>query len=230
MGLFDIFKKQNNNSGSKTAETRKQQTEKLLKSMNIQFIDHLPQLEEENETKIRSAQEIAERILILVYLGYVAEVPDGREEVVDFLKTSLLWDKVTPKEKLLFQQEEMSEQEKINASWRTEAVWLLLWTINKVDKLDLPTEQIYVSESLSRIPDFLSAPNHFIETATVRSTSEILDISDLIYRIHWAARNAHLQNQAMPANLNLSIITERHYAINWVTFYGDNWDEITTDT
>ena len=90
MGLLDIFNKQNNNSGSKTAETRKQQTEKLLKSMNIPFIDYLPQLEEENETKIRSAQEIVERILILVYLGYVAEVPDGREEVVDFLKTSLL--------------------------------------------------------------------------------------------------------------------------------------------
>ena len=230
MGIFDIFKKPNNGSNYKTAEQRKKQTEKYLKSLNVPFIDHLPLIEEENEVKIRTAQEIAERILILVYLAYVSEVPDEKENVIEFLKTNLLWDKVSPDEKVLFQKEELTDQETTNISWRSEGVWLLLWTINKVDKLELPTEQVEIPNIVSRLPEFLTDPTEFIKNAIVRPTTEILDQSDLVYRLHWATRNADLNNQPMPANLDLSIIMERHYAINWVTFYADEWDEISTDT
>ncbi|MCF0058338.1 DUF4272 domain-containing protein [Dyadobacter sp. CY356] len=230
MGIFDIIKKPNNGSNPKTAEQRKKQTEILLKSLNITFIDHLPLIEEESEVIIRTAQQIAERILILVYLAYVSEVPDERENVIEFLKTNLLWDKVSPDEKELFQKEELTDQETANISWRSEGVWLLLWTINKVDKLELPTEQVEIPEIVLRLPEFLTAPSEFIENAIVRPTTEILDQSDLIYRLHWATRNADLNNQPMPANLDFSIIMERHYAINWVTFYADEWDEISTDT
>ena len=230
MGIFDIFKKPNNGSNYKTAEQRKKQTEKYLKSLNIPFIDHLPLIEEENEVKIRTAQEIAERILILVYLAYVSEVPDERENVIEFLETNLLWDKVSPDEKELFQKEELTDQETTNISWRSEGVWLLLWTINKVDKLELPTEQVEIPKIVSLLPEFLTDPTEFIKSAIIRPTTEILDQSDLIYRLHWATRNADLNNQPMPANLDLSIIMERHYAINWVTFYADEWDEISTDT
>ena len=230
MGIFDIFKKPNNGSNPKTAEQRKKQTEKYLKSLNIPFIEHLPLIEEESEVKIRTAQEIAERILVLVYLAYVSEVVDERENVIDFLKTNSLWDKVSPDEKELFQKEELTDQETANISWRSEGVWLLLWTINKVEKLDLPTEQVEIPEIVSRLPEFLTDPTEFIKNANVRPTTEILDASDLIYRLHWATRNADLNNQPMPANLDLSIIMERHYAINWVTFYADEWDEVSTDT
>ncbi|BCY29595.1 DUF4272 domain-containing protein [Flavobacterium okayamense] len=230
MGIFDIFKKPNNGSNPKTAEQRKKQTEKYLKSLNIPFIDHLPLIEEESEVKIRTAQEIAERILVLVYLAYVSEVPDETESIIDFLKTNSLWDKVSPDEKELFQKEELTEQETANISWRSEGVWLLLWTIKKVDKLELPTEQVQIPEIVSRLPEFLTDPTEFIKNAKVRRTTEILDESDLIYRLHWATRNSNLNNQQMPANLDLGIIMERHYAINWVTFYADEWDEISTDT
>jgi hypothetical protein len=230
MGIFDFFKKPNNGNNYKTAEQRKKQTEKYLKSLNIPFIDHLPQIEEENEVKIRTAQEIVERILILVYLAYVSEVPDERENVVEFLKTNLLWDKVSPDEKELFQKEDLTEQETTNISWRSEGVWLLLWTINKVDKLELPTEQVEIPKIVSLLPGFLTDPTEFIKNSIVRPRTEILDQSDLVYRLHWATRNADLNKQPMPANLDLSIIMERHYAINWVTFYADEWDEISTDT
>lgn len=230
MGIFDIFKKPNNGSNPKTAEQRKKQTEKYLKSLNIPFIDHLPLIEEENEVRIRTAKEIAERILILVYLAYVSEVPDERENVIDFLQTNFLWDKVSPDEKEIFQKEELTNQEIANISWRSEGVWLLLWTINKVDRLELPTEQVDIPEIVSRLPEFLTDPSEFIKNGIVRPITEILDQSDLVYRLHWATRNANLNNQPMPANLDLSIIMERHYAINWVTFYADEWDDISTDT
>ncbi len=230
MGILDIFRKQNNDNSPKTAEQRKKETEKLLRSLNIPYIDHLPLIEEESEVKIRTAQEVTERILILVYLAYVAEVPDERENVIDFLKANLLWDKVSPDEKELFQKDELTDQEAVNISWRSEAVWLLLWTINKVDKLELPTEQVEITEIVSRLPKFLTDPAEFIEAANIRPTTEILDISDLTYRLHWATRNADLNKQTMSANLSSSVVVERHYAINWVTYYADEWDEVTTDT
>jgi hypothetical protein len=230
MGILDIFKLRKNGNSPKTAQQRKKQTEKHLKSMGIPFIDHLPVVDEESEVRVRTSREIAERILILVYLAYTSEVPDEREKVIEFLKTNLLWDKVSPAEKELFQKDELTEQEVVNISWRSEAVWLLLWTIDKVDSIELPTAQIEIGEIVSRLPKFLTDPREFIETSTVRPTTEILDALDLTYRLHWATRNADLTKQPMPANLSLSIVMERHYAINWVTYYADEWDEVTTDT
>ncbi len=230
MGILNIIKKKTGNSSHKSAELRKQQTEKLLKKLNVPFIDHLPLIEEEDEVKIRTAQEIAERILILTYLNYILEVPEEKEKVINFLESNNLWNKVSNEEKVLFKKSDLTEQESINISWRSEAIWILLWALNKVDNLELPIDQANINEIVSKLPNFLSDPTDFIENAEVRPTSEILDISDLTYRLHWAARNAYFNNQPMPANLNLSIIIERHYAINWVTYYADDWDEITTDT
>ncbi len=230
MGIFNILKNKNGNNSPKSAKQRKLETEKLLKKLNIPFIDHLPLIEEENEAKIRTAQEIAERILILTYLNYILEVPEDKEKVIDFLESYNLWDNVSSEEKELFKKSNLTEQESINISWRSEAIWILLWTIKKVDNLELPIEQANISEIVSKLPDFLSDPKDFIDNVEIRPTSEILDISDLTYRLHWATRNTDLNNQPMPANLSLSIIIERHYAINWVTYYADDWDEVTTDT
>ena len=227
MGILDIFKSKN--SDPKTALKRKKETEKFLKSINVPFIEHLPMIEDESEARIRKPNEIAERILILTYLNYISEEPDSRIKVIDFLKSNELWEKVSPDEKLLFENEELNEQENINISWRSEAIWVLLWTINKVKKIELPVEQVEISEIVSKLPKFMSDPTEFISTATIRPTSDILDFSDLIYRIHWATRNAELNNEKS-MEFHPSIVVERHYAINWVTYYEEEWDEITTDT
>jgi len=52
----------------------------------------------------------------------------------------------------------------------------------------------------------------------------------LIYRIHWAVVEAQLHKQPMPAGLNADVVYERHYALNWLTYYGDDWDNVSTDT
>jgi hypothetical protein len=228
MRILDIFKK-DKQFEPKTAIERKLQTEKYLKSLGIPFIDLLPLIEEEHEVRVRTPQEIAKRILVLTYLNYVAEEPEDREKVVDFLKLQGLWDCVSNDEIKLFKKK-LTDKDKINISWRSEAIWILLWTIKKVDNLDLPIEEIEISTMLDLLPDFMTDTNEFIETSTLRTVSEILDISDLTYRLHWATREACSNEEEIPGNLNSSILQERHYAINWVTYYDENWDEITTDT
>ncbi len=211
-----------------TAIERKQNTERILKSLNIPFIDHLPLIEEDDEAKIRTPQEIAKRILVLTYLSYVSEEPDDREKVITFLKEQELWDSVSNNEKVLFKKE-LSDQDYINISWRSEGIWLLLWVINKVDTIDLPNEEVSITDILELLPEFMIDTKDFVKCATIKSVSEILDLLDLIYRLHWATRHTELNNLDTLA-LNSSIIQERHYAINWVTYYEVNWDDITTDT
>ncbi len=211
-----------------TALERKQRTESLLESLSVPFIEHLPLIEEENEVQIRTPQEIAKRILILTYLCYVAEDQEAKNKVIEFVITEKLWDDVSAKERELFQKEP-SDQDKIDISWRSEAIWLLLWVIRKVNTLEFPESEIHIAAILEALPALMASTKGFVDSSTIRSTSDILDISDLTYRLHWAARNADLNNLKSPL-LNSSIISERHYAINWVTFYADDWDEITTDT
>lgn len=229
MKLLSIFE-QGKNKNSKTAEQRKRETEKFLALHHIPFIAHLPLVEEEEEVKIRAPQEITKRIIILAYLGYIGEVPESKQEVIRFLKEHKLWSAVTGGERKLFEKENLTEQERINISWKTEAIWVLLWSIGKVNKLDLPVQQVNIQGLLSLLPGFLSTPDEFIKTAAVRSVTEILDMLDLLYRIHWATRDAYLKGQPIPANLDEGIVMERHYAVNWLTCYAGDWDEITTDT
>jgi len=229
MGFFDVFKK-GRDKGPKTPERRKAETETLLRKLGIPTLDHLPLIEDDSQVQTQSAADIARRVLILCYLGYCAEMPDERGPVVSYLKQYDLWDSVSPEEQDQFQKPEMSEQEVINAIWRCEALWLLLWSIQRVPELALPREAIHPQEALRLLPGFLEDPVDFIKTAKLRPSSEILDMSDLMYRMHWAVRDAYLNGRPIPAGLNTSVVQERHYAINWVTCYADEWDEITTDT
>lgn len=211
-----------------TAVERKQNTERLLKSLNIPFIDHLPLIEEEHEAKIRTPQEIAQRILVLTYLNYVSEEPEHRDKVIDFLKEQDLWNSVSNDEKKLFSKE-LSDQEHVNISWRSEAIWLLLWVINKIDTVDLPNEEVSIPQILELLPDFMTDTKDFVQSATIKTVPQILDLSDLTYRLHWATRHTELNNLET-LDINSSIIQERHYALNWVTYYEEDWDKITTDT
>lgn len=227
MGFFDKFKSSKNKTPI-TSEERKKQSEKILKQHNIPFIEHLPFIEDESEARLRDAKEIAKRVLILTYLCYVGEVPSANIETIEFLKKENLWNDVSPEEQLLFQQA-LTDRNKADISWSSEAIWLLLWSINKVDKLELPYQQVTVMDIIQKLPKPFTSTKAFIESATVRHISEILDVSDLTYRLHWATRQSTLTN-SKAANLNPSIVYERHYAINWVTYYADDWDDITTDT
>ena len=212
-----------------TAQERKENTENYLKGLDIPFNIGLPPIEEDDDAIILTASEIAKRIFILVYLGIYSEDGD-RNEIIDFLKSEELWDSVSEYEKKLLSKKKLTEKDKINISWQSERIYLMLWAINKIDNLDLPIDQCNIGEMLDLLPNAFGSTKDFIQTATVRPTEEILDKSDLIYRLHWAAREADLKDEDIPGNIDIGIIQEWHYAINWITCYDKNWDDIQTDT
>lgn len=212
-----------------TAQQRKKKTEQYLKKLKIPVNPHLPLIEEEAEAVIRSGADIAKRILILTYLNVLKDGGD-KKEITTFLKREKLWAAVSKGEKALLKKTKFTRQDKVDLSWRSEGIWLMLWAIKKVKQLELPTTQCSVKRILNKLPDFLTSTTEFANEAGVRSTAEILDMADLIYRMHWAIRQADLAGEEAPADLEGSIVYERHYAINWITCYEENWDDVTTDT
>ncbi|CAN5374086.1 DUF4272 domain-containing protein [soil metagenome] len=212
-----------------TAQERKQETEIYLKGLDIPFNLGLPPIEEEEEAVIRTATDIAKRIFILVYLGVYSEDGD-RSEITEFFKSEELWDSVSEYEKKLLSKKKLTEKDKINISWRSEGIYLMLWAINKIDDLGLPIEQCDIGELLDLLPNAFESTKDFVQNSTARPIREILDKSDLIYRLHWAVREADSNDEDIPGDIDTGIIQEWHYAINWITYYDENWDEILTDT
>jgi len=210
------------------SDPRKRRTETELKELGIPVNPWLPLVESEDEARIRDAKDAARRAAILYSVTVVGQ-GGNRDTMLEFLKAEGLWEYVTPNERILFESDNPPRQAMIDASWRAEALWVLLWALGKVDKLDLPREQCNADRVHEVMPKKGEVAD-FVNSAVLRPTSEILDETDKIYRIHWAVRDAQLNNKPIPADLNPSVVVERHYTLNWLTWYADEWDDVTTDT
>ena len=113
-------------------DPRKVKTESELEVLGIPINRQLLLVEGENGSRIRAPRIVAKRAVVLHAVAAVGRGED-RTAIEGFLKAEGLWTDVTPNERLLFQKEEPSRQSLIEASWRAECVWTLLWALGKVE-------------------------------------------------------------------------------------------------
>jgi len=210
---------------------RKAKNEEILERENIKINKHLPCIESEAETTIRSAKEIAERVSVLAVTNMVAFNSISPEEAIDYLQNYKLWGLVTEGEKEFLSNP--TEDKKMYETWKCEGIWTLMWALKKVDTLDFPNEFCNLEN--------ISAENHpvgkdkdpfeFINAVNeVRSKKEILDAADLYYRYNWACVDERIKGRQIE-NINPGIVYERQYALNWLIHYMDqDWDDVTCDT
>lgn len=204
-----------------TALERKQLTETFLQSLGIPVYEELPAIEEETDVQVRSVQEIAARIMILAYLNCIAIQQDLQPILVEYLKTQGLWVKVSAQEKNLFEKPELTEAEKDAIASRAEAIWLMLWAINKVERLTLPTTEVDVDQLFPLLPPFMEDPTEYVASASIRPTSDLLNEADCIFRLYWAMSKNTLEG------LNDRIAFERYVTINWITGTRKDWDDVS---
>jgi hypothetical protein len=209
-----------------TALERKHNTEIVLKQFNIVLNDQLPPLEEEADIVMKSPGEIAERIVVLTYLSCAGQQEHLREDIIEFLKSEKIWQSVSEQEKELFTKTELSDDDKTVIAWRSEAILFLLWTINKIESLSLPAEEVDMNEMFQVLPGFFESTEKFISSASVRSASEILDQADFAFRFQWAARETDLNSETGLSSFpfNPGILYERYHAVNWVTGIEGEWE------
>jgi len=179
--------------------------------------------------EMRNALDVARRCSVLI-----AVVATGHRQpiqpTVDWLVDEGLWDHVTPKERAFFLEHSPSQQQIVNATWRAEALHILLWSLNRLPSLCKVTEQCSLTAECDASP-FLHPTSDFIASANLRPEEELRSALDVVYHAHWQVRDAQLRGLSAPDGLEAGAIYERHYALNWITGYcGQDWDHISTDT
>ena len=216
---------------TESQQNRKTRSEQILTQRNIKVNKNLPYIEDEQETVIRSAREIATRVSILAITNLVAFDNITGDDAISYLKQYKLWDEVTPNEKEFLANP--TDAKRSQETWKCECIWVLMWALNKVSDLGFPDELC----SLNNIPPHEypigqgKDPNNFINAITnSRTKEEILDANDLYYRIDWACVDARINNREI-AEVNSSVVYERHYALNWlVNYMNQDWDDVSCDT
>lgn len=207
---------------------RKQCSIKLLRDKGIPVIEHLPGIEDYETARYRDAKEVAGKALVLFGLVAVATAEKSSTEIVEYLQQNDLWKYVSENEKVYLLDDGRSKQSNNEMSWQIERLSVLLWALGCMDSLPWVTETCDFS-GYKNMPD-MTKPADWVESVQLRSREEILNEADLIYRIHWAGRNAYLKNEPVPAGMNYGVVHERHFALNWLIMYADDWDDVTTDT
>jgi hypothetical protein len=202
--------------------------------------------QDEGADQIRRADEVARRCIVL-YAVLAAGHDEPRDQLVQWLRREGLWDAVSPKESEFLLSASPTKQQRIDVTWRAEALSPLLWSLDLIDALPSPEQLCDVQLIRNVMPPLFASVGEFVSTARLRSDAEIHAANEEIYQIHWRVRDFQLRHQAMPPgklprmphedvdppadSYDSGVVEERHYALNWLIGYcGQDWDEITTDT
>jgi hypothetical protein len=206
---------------------RKKKSMAIVAKMGLPTLESLPVVEDELQIRPRAPEEVAQRCLAVTICAVKGETGDQKlvESLVGRFSASEFF---SPKEAAFIRDAKPLKQDLVDFAWRYECGHVLLWALGRLDSIKGPHEICDVPGEMKIIRE--TGAKAFVSEAKVRPLSEILDMADLYYRLHWAAIELRLKGKTSDA-ANEEIIRERHRALNWLIRYLDQaWDNITTDT
>lgn len=208
-------------------EARKRRSIERLIAEGVPYIEHLPTIEPASYSRLRSRQEVVQRAFCLYAVTIAGQLNDPAKAMIE-LKRRRLMSALSPRERA-FLTGPLRQNDCVQMGWRIEAAAPLLWHVGRVLELPRPDAPIGAGTPMDLLDEL--SPEEVLTPMGERAIAEVLDEADLIYRYHWAARDARLKGRQPPAGLNLDVIQERHKALNWLIDYDRaEWDDVTTDT
>lgn len=223
------------------ALARKERSIERLKQHEVPYIEHLPPIESKDTVRIRTKEEIAKRavscLLTIQYacdlnqINDLEELKESKEFVLYTLDKYGLKDCLTDNEKQILYHANAAQQDIVNMVWKYEAYWVLIWSLGLVPTLEFPSDTCDCQHAIEVVSSHQTF-EEFLASATLRSIEEILDEADLIFRYDWACVDARIKGLQPPADLDGSVVLERHKALNWLIDAGeeDDWDNASTNT
>ena len=193
--------------------------------------------EPSDDPKPKSAEQTAQRVLAL--LVAVGKVHDP-ERCVAWMKKHTLGQFLSPAEAAFVEEARPSEESRVAFSWRAEAMVSLLWALNVLPEMPQFNEQFDVF-SIETVQAALKDPLAFVSKARLRNAQEISDMENGLYHQHWRVRDRDLglnvgkTLEPHPGDppieeLNSGIVYERRYGLSWLVGWGEDWDNVPTDT
>jgi Domain of unknown function (DUF4272) len=212
-------------------QNRKEHSESKLKARDIPVNEHLPLIEAENEVTIRSHEEVLRR---LIALWSVVDKAFMRSESIttEYISAHELQPWLSNVENAYLFNKDSNDRDNIHFSWQLETMCFVAWCAGLLDCAEIPNGESSVKSILHLFPSTTEQPDRLRAAIKLRSKSEVLDRADLMYRLHWAVRNAELMGTRAPSGINGGVVQEWHRAVNWMICYDseNDWDQVGTDT
>ena len=210
---------------------RKARSIDRLRTLDIAYLDSLPYLSSEFETPLPSVTDVVDRVTSLLAVAVRAEsTNEGSPMPLEQIRGVLprAFNGLTPTERQWLDETNPDPQTVINFLWRYECVPVLLWALQLLPTLDLPT-------TICDVPAITTTVLHTdwedIEAGlSLRPVAEILDQADLYYRIHWAIVNSRVGSTPPVEGLDNGAVIERRYALEWLIGQPTPWDDVPMDT
>lgn len=221
---------------------RKTRSEKVLKKHKILINPTLPRIANENEARLKSPEEIVKRGVTAFLTAQIAiDIcnNNGAAESAAFFAPILdrfgLRGELTEDEKPYFDSEKcgnITARQANEMQWRLEMCAALFWACGFIKKLPYPAE---MTDTTKQIPMINGCGNlaELMRNVKMRSLREILDETDLIFRMNWACVEARVKNDpSIRGDLFPDVVWEQHKGCNWlIGAYGaDDWDTVNPHT
>jgi hypothetical protein len=211
-----------------SAKERRERTSGRLATLGLTTPDWLPTTVADEEALLMPPADVARRAIVLMAVAMRAE-GFAQPKVVKFLQQRGVIQAVSPEEHTFLNAAQPEEAQKRHLTWRFESLWTLLWALGHLESLGRAGSQCDAKRAARLINEAPSAK--FVGQAKLRPVAEILDELDFYYRAHWHVRRVELGERPPVEDLDRDVVSERHYALNWLTNYRyQEWDQVTTDT
>lgn len=212
-------------------QDRKATSESKLQALGVSINEHLPMIESEDEVELRSADEVLRRLVALwavvdkAYLG-------SESQSINYIVTHEMQPWLSNVERTFLLDEQPNERDCIHFSWQLEALYFIAWCASLLECSEVPNNESSVKPSLNLFPVGAERPDRLRDAIRLRDKSEVLDRADLLYRLHWAARNVKLTGSGERNGIDGGVVQEWHRAVNWMIRYDseNDWDQVGTDT
>jgi hypothetical protein len=206
----------------------KRESEAIIRRAGGQICDWLPVLDRDAEP--RGLATVVPRALILnAMLQIYFKAPIAF--IKDWITRNGLAKDLSGSERDILERDDddLTEQQRINLYWCIEALWTLVWAGQLID--DLPFDE-GVGNTLASLCPALQRNedgSKLSKKMRLRSSEELFRMLDLYYRLHWWTRNAQLIGQET-GEVRLDIIMERRKALEWVMDPACDWDSVEMST
>jgi hypothetical protein len=211
-----------------SAKERRERSGGRLATLGLATPESLPVTVADEEGLLRDPQAVARRAMCLMAIALRGEGVE-QPKVAKFLQQRSLVKSLSPSELTFLKQAQPDEAEMRKLTWRYEAMWTLLWALGHIDRIGPPAVQCNARHAVKLLNEM--PLEKFLGQAQLRPAAEILDELDFYYRAHWHAVNAQQARRPPHPDLDPDILYERHYALNWLTYYMyQEWDDVRTDT
>ena len=214
-------------------EERRAINNTFIKGLGITCYEQLPVIE--RTEKIKDIDTICKRAiacLLSIQLACDINQDDDVEEATEFFKGLLerygVWDELYDNEKKLFTGD-YTKQDAINIVWTYEAYWALVWVLGLIDDIKMSDDICDCEKAIALLSEKADY-NEFKKTCRLRSIEEILDMTDLYFRYHWACVEKRLKPETQTGNLNSDVVIERRKALEWVISDEYDWNYIALNT